>query len=342
MAVFSHPAFDEHELVVFVRDSTTGLSAIVAVHRGGPLGMAGGGCRMWPYASDGEALTDALRLSRAMTYKLAIVGLPAGGGKAVIIGDARQKSEPLLEAFGAAVNRLGGRYAVGQDVGIDAHDLEVMRRRTPFVARAHGETAGPTGHGVFCGLEVAVRRHLARSDLRGLRVAVQGAGGVGRALARRLVAAGAKVWMADRDPAATARAVSELGVEAVRPEEIFDLEVDVFSPCALGGVLDDDTIPRLRCRVIAGGANNQLAAPRHAEALRQRGILYAPDFVINAGGVIAAAAGAAEDADEPRILDRVARVASSLGEVFDRAEARGLSTHAAAEEIARGRLEAGA
>lgn len=339
MAVFSHRDFDQHELVLFIRDAAANLSAIVAIHDAGPMGMAGGGCRMWPYATDEDALEDVLRLSKAMTYKLAIAGLPAGGAKSVIIGDpSRDKTDALFEAFGAAVNRLGGRYIVGEDVGTNGRDLEVMRRKTDFVMVGRQDTTGATGHGVFFGLKTAVKRRLGREDLTGLKVAVQGVGGVGFQLSRRLKEAGATVYVADVNQDAVRRAVDALGVEPVSLDGIFGMDVDVLSPCALGGVLDDATISSLRCKVVAGGANNQLAEPRHGDVLKEKGILYAPDFVINAGGVIGAAFGAAEDAEEAKVLKQVEKVADYLGEVFDRADAEGVSTEEAAEQIAKERL----
>jgi leucine dehydrogenase len=329
MAVFQHPEFDQHEAVIFVHDRAAALSAIIAIHDAGPTGTAGGGCRMWPYRSDADALTDALRLSKAMTYKLALAELPAGGAKSVIIGDpAREKTDPLLEAFGRAVERLGGRYIAAEDVGTNSKDMEVIARTTQFVMTQHQDNTVATGRGVFVGLREAVSRRLKRDDLRGLRVAVQGAGAVGRQLCRELAREGAALFVTDLDPKATKRMVDEHGAKAVKPDEIFRLDVDVLAPCALGGILDEAVISKLACEVVAGGANEQLANPRCAELLASRGILYAPDFVINAGGVIGAGYGV-EEAD---------RVAALLRGVFDRAERERVSTHEAAVRMAKEKL----
>jgi leucine dehydrogenase len=328
MSVFDHPEFDQHESITFVRDAAARLSAIVAIHDAGPNQMAGGGCRMWPYRSDGEALTDVLRLSKAMTYKLALAGLPAGGAKSVIIADPKHdKTQELLLAFGRAVDRLGGRYIAAEDVGTNSKDMEVIARSTPYVMTQHQDTSAATGRGVFVGLREAVRRRLGR-DLRGLRVAVQGVGGVGGRLCRELSAAGAELVVADLDQIAVQRMVEELGAIALPPDRILTAEVDVLSPCALGAIFDDDTIWKLKCSVIAGGANNQLVEARHADQLATRGILYAPDFVINAGGVIGAGFGV-EEAD---------RVADLVRAVFDRAEKDRINTHEAGVRIAKEKI----
>jgi leucine dehydrogenase len=263
-----------------------------------------------------------------MTYKLALAGLPAGGAKSVIIGDPkRDKTETLLAAFGRAVDRLGGRYIAAEDVGTNSADMEVIARSTAFVMTQHQDTSAATGRGVFVGLREAVRRRLGR-DLRGLRVAVQGAGGVGGRLCRELAAAGAELVVADVDRSAVQRLEDELGAIALDPARILEADVDVLAPCALGAILDDRTIPRLKCRVIAGGANNQLAEARHADLLAARGILYAPDFVINAGGVIGAGFGI-EEAD---------RVADLLRAVFDRAESDRVNTHEAGVRVAKEKI----
>ena len=328
MAVFQHPEFDSHESVTFVRDPGAGLSAIIAIHDAGPNQMAGGGCRMWPYRSDDEALTDVLRLSKAMTYKLAISGLPAGGAKSVIIGDpAKDKSDQLLEAFGRAVDRLGGRYIAAEDVGTHSADMEVIARATPYVMTQHQDSTVATALGVFVGLRETVKRRLGR-ELRGLKVAVQGVGGVGQRLCRQLANEGAELVVADLDQRAVGSVVAELGAIAVKPEEILEVDADVLAPCALGSIFDDRTITRLKCSVIAGGANNQLAEARHSEALARRGILYAPDFVINAGGVIGAGFGT-EEAE---------RVGGLLAQVFDRAERDRVDTHEAAVRFAKEKL----
>ncbi len=294
MSVFTAPDFDDHEQVVFCRDAASGLKAIIAIHncRRGP---ALGGCRIWPYGSEDDALRDVLRLSRGMSYKSAMAELPLGGGKSVVLGDPRRDKTPaLLEALARAVDRLGGRYIVAEDSGTSVADMRLMRGITPHVAgipdgtgNAHGGDPSPaTARGVFAGIRAAAEYRLGRDDLHGLRVALQGIGHVGLELARLLAAAGARLWITDLRNDLLARAASELGATAVATEEIFGLEVDVFAPCALGAVIDDRTLPLLQARIVAGSANNQLAEARHDAALMARGILYAPDYVINAGGII--------------------------------------------------------
>ncbi len=348
MNVFKHPGFDDHEQVVFCSDPATGLRAIIAVHST-RLGPALGGCRMWPYDSEQAALTDVLRLARGMTYKTAIAGLPLGGGKSVIIGDPRRhKSAALMRAMGRAVDGLGGRYIAAEDSGTGVADLKAMASETPHVAgvaekrnpdgsvRA-GDPSPVTAYGVYVGLQAAVRFRLGREDLRGLRVAVQGVGNVGFRLAQRLVEAGARVWIADVYAEQAVRASRELDVEAVSPKAIFSLDVDVFAPCALGGAINDRTLPQLKASVIAGAANNQLAAPNLAAELTARGILYAPDYVINAGGII--------DVHYERVgyqpttvLRHVEGIAATLQEIFCRAEAEGRSTAEVADQVAEERF----
>ncbi|HZS35322.1 MAG TPA: Glu/Leu/Phe/Val dehydrogenase dimerization domain-containing protein [Polyangia bacterium] len=339
MSVFDHEAFDGHEHVSFFAEPSVGLRAIIAIHRTGPLGMAGGGCRMWPYRDERAALADALRLSRAMTYKLALLEMPAGGAKAVVIGDSKtDKSEALLLALGRAVERLGGRFVIAEDVGTSARDLEVVARATSWVNRAAadaGDTAGATAYGVVAAMRAAVKRRLGRADLDGLRVAVQGLGHVGGALCRELARAGAQLVVADVDAGAVSAIARELGARAVAPEEIFDQPADVFAPCALADALDDGTVPRLRCAVIAGSANNQLAHPRIADALAARDILWAPDIVANAGGVIASAS---RGGDERVLRARLDGIGALVEAVFARAERERISTHEAAERTARERL----
>ena len=341
MSVFDDPDFDAHEHVSFFAEPSAGLRAIVAIHRTGPLGTAGGGCRLWPYAGAREAVRDALRLSRAMTYKLALVELPAGGAKAVVIGaPAPEARAPLFEALGRAVDRLGGRFIVSEDVGTTPDDMAIVARTTPWVARHAGappDTAASTAYGVLVGLRAAVARRLGRSALAGLRVAVQGLGQVGATLCRLLADAGARLWVTDLDPAAVARVTGALGAVAVAPGAIFDQEVDVLAPCALADALDARTVPRLRCAVVAGSANNQLADPALADVLAARRILYAPDIAISAGGALAAANLGGDPAALRARLDRLGPL---LDGIFARAEREGTSTHVAAERTARERFEA--
>jgi leucine dehydrogenase len=347
MSVFDCPDFDNHEQVTFFCDEASGLRAINAIHSTSAFGMSGGGCRIWPYASDDEALRDVLRLSKAMSYKLALAGMPAGGAKTVVIADpSKDKTEALLRALGRSVERLGGRYVIAEDVGSTPEDMEIIAKETKFVVGRQSDTSPATAYGVFVGLRSAVKRRLGRDDLEGLRVAVQGLGGVGGGLCRHLAKAGAKLWVTDIRPAAVDSIVDAHGATAVSGDEIYGLDVDVFAPCALGGILDDTTIGRLRCTVVAGGANNQLAEERHGEMLRERNILYAPDFVLNLGGVIGASqegvqlGGDKSDYDESRAFKETERVASILEAVLDRAERDDIAPHAAAVSLAKEKMAA--
>ncbi|TWA75118.1 leucine dehydrogenase [Azospirillum brasilense] len=348
MPLFDHPDFDDHEQVVFCSDAASGLRAIVAIHDTA-LGPALGGCRMWPYASDEEALRDALRLSRGMTYKSALAGLPLGGGKSVIIGNPRtDKSEALLRAMGRHVERLGGRYIVAEDSGTGVPDIKTMALETAHVSGVvekatasggtrSGDPSPSTAYGVFVGLRAAVQHRLHRTDLEGLTVAIQGVGSVGGHLARYLAEAGARLWVADIDEAQARRVADRVGATPVSADAVFDLEVDVFAPCALGAVLNDTTIPRLTCPVVAGAANNQLAEARHGQALADRGILYAPDYVINAGGVIDVYYERA-GYDHTRVMGHIERIADTLTEIFARADMELKPTAAVADRMARQRV----
>jgi len=341
MPVFTNKYFDDHEHVAFHHDKASGLKAIIAIHNTA-RGPAYGGCRMWSYASEEEALADALRLSRGMTYKSALAGLDFGGGKAVIIGDpARDKSESLWLAYGRFIDSLGGRYVTAEDVGTRPADLEIVRRATRHVVGiAEGGAGDPspaTAHGVFVGIRAAIAERLGRESMQGLRVALQGLGNVGFALGRRLAEAGAVLHVSDIDELAVGKAVRGLGATAADPDEIHALDVDVFAPCAMGAVINDTTIREIRARVIAGSANNQLAEPRHGEELWQRGILYAPDYVINAGGVIwISHEGPSFDADAA--MAHVARIGDVLGEIFALARKADVLPEAAADRVAEQRF----
>ncbi|MCY1407829.1 Leucine dehydrogenase [compost metagenome] len=346
MSVFSHCEFDQHEKVVFGHDQASGLKAIIAIHDT-TLGPALGGCRMWSYASDEEALRDVLRLSRGMTYKSALARLPLGGGKAVIIGDPhRGKSAALFEAMGALIDSLGGRYISAADSGTGVAEMQLMARRTRHVAGAearegfNGDPSPSTAYGVFVGLQAAVRHRLGRDDLRGLKVAIQGVGQVGLGLARHLHAAGAELFVTDIVDANVQRAVSELGAHAVRQQDIYGLDVDVFAPCALGAIINRDSLEALRAPVIAGAANNQLASPELGEELRQRGCLYAPDYAINAGGIIDVALQRG-DATPAQLRAHLDGIGATLAEIFARADAEGATTTSIADRLARERLQAG-
>lgn len=348
MTLFDSPAYEDHEAVHAFHDARTGLKAIVAIHSTA-RGPAAGGCRMWNYASSQAALDDALRLSRAMSYKNAMADLELGGGKAVIIGDARRDKTPALFAeLGRCIERLNGRYWSAEDVGVDPADLAYTREQTRFVAglenhpAASGDPSPVTAEGVFRCAEVAVRRRLGK-ELKDVTVAVQGVGSVGGALAHKLAAAGARLVVADINQDLARNLAQRLGAKAVKAEAIFDAQADVFSPCALGGALNEDTVPRIRAKVIVGGANNQLGYAGVGQYLFDKEVLYAPDYVVNAGGIINVAAEIrALDRTEPYdpawVEGKLGRVVSTLEEVLDRSEAERLPPHEVADAIARARI----
>ncbi|WP_421932609.1 Glu/Leu/Phe/Val dehydrogenase dimerization domain-containing protein [Phenylobacterium sp.] len=352
MTLFDHPAFEGHESVNAFFDEKTGLKCIIAVHSTA-LGPAAGGCRMWPYASADLALEDALRLSRAMSYKNAMADIPLGGGKAVIIGDSRtQKTPALFEAFGRAVDSLGGRYWTAEDVGVSVADLTHARRQTRYVAgleghpAASGDPSPVTAEGIFRGVRLSVRRALNR-DLDGVTVAIQGVGHVGAYLADKLHAAGARLILTDTNVEALRAVAERTGAKVVSPADIFEADADVFAPCALGGAINAETLPRLRAGIIAGGANNQLASPEIGRALFERGMLYAPDYVINGGGIINVAAEiaaleAGTSFDPAWVAAKLDRLMETLDEVLSRAAAERRPTHEVANEMAKARIAAAA
>ena len=341
MSVFEHPEFDGHEQVVFCHDPASGLKAVIAIHNTN-LGPALGGCRMWPYAGEDEAVTDALRLARGMTYKSALAGLAFGGGKSVIIGDPRRdKSEALFRAMGRFVDGLGGRYTVAEDVGISVADVETMALETAHVAGTPAGGAGDpspaTAYGVYMGIKAAAKHRLGRDSLSGLRVAVQGVGHVGYYLCRHLAAEGAELVVADIAQDALDRVVKEFDAHIVAPDAVAAAAVDIYAPCALGATINDATLPLLQAKIVAGSANNQLAEARHGEALRRRGIIYAPDYVINAGGVIAIS-HEGPGYDDSRAFAQVAKIHDTLLEIFRRADAAKQATSDAADRLAEERF----
>ena len=343
MNVFNSPDFDSHEAVAYFNDKRTGLRAIIAVHSTA-LGPSCGGVRMYTYADADAALTDALRLSRGMSYKSAIADLPLGGGKAVILGDPnRDKSEALFLAFAEAINTLGGRYVTAMDVGMTPKDMPIIARGTRHVAgydqlgKPGGNSAPATALGVFTGLKAAVKHKLGLSSTKGLTVAIQGLGKVGMDLARRLAGEGAKLVVADVNAAAVQEAVQKLGAVAVSTEQIVTAECDVLSPNALGAVLNDETIPGVKARVIAGAANNQLARDMDGAKLMERGVLYAPDYVINGGGIICVA-GQICNWDDREIERRVLAIGDTLAAIFARATHQGEPTNAVSDAMARERI----
>ncbi len=329
-----------HEQVTFCRDDAAGYRGIIAIHST-RLGPAVGGTRLRRYGQEEDALVDALRLSRGMTYKNAVAGLPMGGGKAVILAPSRvQDREALFRAHGRFIDRFGGRFLTGEDVGTSPADMEYIAKETKYVGGrlAHGGDPSPfTALGVLCGIQAAAQWRWGSCDLKGKRVALQGCGHVGYLVAKNLNEAGAKLLVADIDGERAARAAADFEAIRVEPEVIYDAAADIFSPCALGGVLNDRTIPRLRVEIVAGAANNQLLEDRHGDALEARGMLYAPDYVINAGGVISGASMFGWSAD--RIDARVRSIHERLLEVFEIARAAGIPAHVAADRYAERRLE---
>ena len=334
--------FDDHELVHFVTDRETGLRAIIAVHST-HLGPGAGGTRFWHYAQSGEAVVDALRLSRGMSYKNAMAGLRLGGGKAVILADeARTKTPEMLAAFGRAVDGLGGAYVTAEDVGVTVADLVEVSRHTryvsglPVAAGAVGGDPGPhTSYGVFLGIKAAVRRKLGKESLAGLHIAIQGAGSVAGGVARRASAEGARVSIADIDGARARKLADEVSGGVVAPGEIMTLEADVLSPNALGAILTAESIGALNVPIVAGGANNQLATPAEGDFIHARGILYAPDYVINAGGIINVASEYLADADEAGVRAKIEEIPGRLDAIWAESEASGRNPAAVADDMAR-------
>jgi leucine dehydrogenase len=351
MSVYAHKEFDDHQQIAFFNDRQSGLRAIIAVHNTN-LGPALGGCRMWPYSSEEEALNDVLRLSRGMTYKSAIANLKLGGGKAVIIGDPRtEKSDALLYAMGDFIEGLGGRYITAEDSGTSVTDILKMGERTSYVsgvdkASDHGGDPSPsTAYGVFISLREAVTYKMQRPDLKGLKVAIQGLGNVGYWLAEYLHEAGALLYVTDIVQASVDRAVRELDAIAVTGDEIFSLDVDVFAPCALGAAINDKTIGQLKANIIAGAANNQLATVDHGHQLHQKGIFYTPDYVVNAGGIIDVyyqrkmlESGYSAQNYASDLATKVEEIGDTLKEIFERSAAENIPTFMVADRVAEERF----
>ncbi len=332
-----------HEQVIFCQNREIGLRAVIAIHDT-TLGPALGGTRMWPYQTEEDAILDALRLARGMTYKAAAAGLNMGGGKAVIIADpGKDKSEALFRAFGRFVESLHGRFITGEDVGIDVNDVEYMYMETRYVvglSRSHGGGGDPapvTALGILHGIRACVEEVYQDKSLEGLTVAIQGLGHVGYSLSKLLLDQRARVVATDVDPEKIEKARSELPIELVGPDEIYTVDGDIFAPCALGSVINDESIPLLRCRIVAGSANNQLQQKVHGEELNRRGILYAPDFVINAGGMINVFVEA-EGYDRERAMRMTRSIYYNLRKVFEISRNEGISTAEAADRLAQDRI----
>ena len=332
-----------HEQVTMYSDPEAGLRAIIAIHDT-TLGPSCGGTRMWPYASEAEALADALRLSQAMTYKSAAAGLNLGGGKGVIIGDPRtDKTEGLLRAWGRFVDTLGGRYLTTTDVGTTGRDLEIVHQETQHVVGldvtlgGSGDTSIMTGLGIYMGMRACAADAWGSDSLRGRRIAMQGFGKVASHTAQHLLEDDAQIFATDISDVALDKA-RQMGVTVVSPDEIYDTECDIFAPCALGGVINAETIDRLRCRIVAGGANNQLATPEDGEELHRRGIIYAPDFLINAGGIINAAAEIGQPYNPDRSRQQTERIYEQMAAVLTTSSKKEISTARAADLLAEKRL----
>jgi leucine dehydrogenase len=342
MSVFDHAEFDNHEALHYFFDEKTGLRAIVAVHSTA-LGPAAGGTRRWVYPSDADAATDVLRLSRGMTYKNAVAGLKLGGGKAVILAsEDAPKSPALFRQFGRCVDSLAGRYVTAEDVGCSVDDMRYVHEETEYVSGlpqsgtdAGGDPSPWTALGCLQGIEAAVQEHLDRESLAGVRVAVQGVGHVGHHLCKLLHEAGAELYVSDVNDDNLKMALNDVPATIVAPSELLFADVDVLAPCALGNILTSVTIPKIRAKVVAGAANNQLATPADGARLAERGILYAPDYVINAGGIITVAAEYFGDASEDDVRADVGRIKDRLRKIFREAKETGRSTHELADELAR-------
>ncbi len=342
MTVFSNPAFDDHERVLFCRDEATGLCAIIAIYSTA-LGPAAGGTRLWTYASDDEALYDVLRLSQGMSYKNAMAGLKFGGGKAVVMKTPDfEGSDALYERFGEFVESLGGDYITAEDVGMSVDIMDIVARKTRYVSgltlqsgKAGGDPSPKTAYGIYRGILAAAKARLGLDELQGVRVAVQGVGHVGYELCKLLHAAGAALLVADLDEARVDRVCAEFGAERVPDAEILFVDADVLAPCALGAILHEESIPGIKARIVAGGANNQLRSQEDGQRLADAGILYAPDYVINAGGIINVACEYFGDVDDAGVMDLVARIGPRLSAIFDEAERTGEPTNVIADRQAR-------
>ncbi len=333
----------EHEQVLFCHDPNVGLKAIIAIHNTA-LGPALGGTRMWNYKNEEEALIDVLRLSKGMTYKAAAAGLNLGGGKAVIIGDSKtQKTEGLFRAFGQFVNSLNGKYITAEDVGTCEGDMENIFMETPWVTGipkdfgGSGDPSPYTAHGVLMGIKAAAQKKLGSDSLKGMRIAVQGLGNVGSHLVKYLVQDGAKPIVADIDQDRVKRHVDQYKIEAVSPDQILFQECEILAPCALGAIINDQTITKLKCKAVAGGANNQLAEARHGDQLKELGILYAPDYVVNAGGLMNVFVEL-EGYSGDRAFEKTRKVYDNVLKVFALAERDGIGTHRAADRLAEERI----
>ncbi len=342
MEIFKEIAEHAHEQVVFCYEPSCGYKGIIAIHDS-TLGPALGGTRFWNYANDEEAVVDALRLSRGMTYKAAVAGLNLGGGKSVIIGDPRTpRREMIFRAHGRFVESLGGRYITAEDVGTSVADMDYVNMETSFVTGLSGTSGDPspvTAFGVYRGIKAAARAKYGSDELEGKVVAVQGVGHVGYYLCRHLAAEGARLIVTDIDAERVRRVVQELEAEPVEPDAIYSVECDIYAPSALGATINDQTIPVLKAGIVAGAANNVLAEERHGDELHRRGILYAPDYVINAGGLINVY-GELRGWNQEQSMRKAGEIYATLLSLFDLAREDGIPSYEAADRIAEQRIEA--
>ncbi|MFV5701920.1 Glu/Leu/Phe/Val family dehydrogenase [Flavobacterium sp. XS2P12] len=342
--VFGQLSFDDHEQIVFCNDKDTGLKAIIGIHNS-VMGPALGGTRMYNYANEWEALNDVLRLSRGMTYKAAITGLNIGGGKAVIIGDAKtQKTPELMRKFGEFVHSLSGRYITAEDVGMETADMDIVRDVTPYVtgiSESRGGSGNPspvTAYGVYLGMKAAAKQQFGSDVLSGKKVLVQGIGHVGETLVDYLTKEGATVTISDINEDRLYEVGAKYNAEIFRGDDLYSADVDIYAPCAMGATLNDNTVYKIKAKVIAGAANNQLADENvHGAILQERGILYAPDFLINAGGIINVYAELAHY-DKAEIMRKTENIYNTTLEIFDFAIANKMTTHNAALTIAQNRI----
>ncbi len=343
--VFGQLSFDDHEQIVFCNDKDTGLKAIIGIHNS-VMGPALGGTRMWNYNTEWEALNDVLRLSRGMTYKSAITGLNIGGGKAVIIGDAKtQKTPELMRKFGEFVHSLGGRYITAEDVGMETKDMDTVRDVTPYVTGISEERGGSgnpspiTAYGVYLGMKAAAKSQFGTDVLDGKKVLVQGIGHVGEALVEYLTKEGAIVTITDINEEKLYQVATKYNATVYTGEDLYTADVDIYAPCAMGAIINDDTVNKIKAKVIAGAANNQLADENvHGARLQERGILYAPDFLINAGGIINVYAEL-EHYGKPEIMTKTENIYNTTLEIIDYAVKNGMTTHKAALTIAQNRID---
>lgn len=337
----------DYENIFFCQEKTLGLKAIIAIHDT-TLGPAAGGIRMWPYESEAEALKDVLRLARGMTYKCSAAGASYGGGKCVVIGDPkRDKTEARLRALGRFINRLDGLFITGVDVGTTPEDMLVIRQETPFVVTVPEAWGGPgdssqaTAYGVVQGIRASLKEIYGSPDLQGRTIALQGTGAVGKHALKYLVEAGALVTIADIDQERARLVAAEYNLHIVTPEEIHSLRTDVYCPCALGNVLNDQTIPELRCKIVCGSANNQLGEERHGDLLQQRGILYAPDYIVNTGGLLAGLDSLNPGGfNRQRAMEQVSRLFDAMENIIAISKAQNIPTYRAADVLAEQRIAA--